>query len=107
MRNLSTGSGIGKPVIRGLSSNRVLVASDGLRLESQQWGDEHGPNVETADAESAAIRRDAKRHLGRWWWLRAYADQVRGIVAHSGSASSSVAPASLVCMASRAWALPR
>jgi hypothetical protein len=51
-------------------------------------------DVETADAETAAIRRDAKHHLGRWWWLRAYADQVRGIVAHSGSASSSVAPAS-------------
>jgi iron complex outermembrane receptor protein len=57
LRNLSTGSGIGKPVIRGLSSNRVLVASDGLRLESQQWGDEHGPNVETADAERIEIIR--------------------------------------------------
>ena len=57
LRNLSTGSGIGKPVIRGLSSNRVLVASDGLRIESQQWGDEHGPNVETADAERIEVIR--------------------------------------------------
>lgn len=57
LRNLSTGAGVGKPVIRGLTSNRVLVAADGLRLESQQWGDEHGPTVETADAERIEIIR--------------------------------------------------
>jgi iron complex outermembrane recepter protein len=57
LRNWSTGAGIGKPVIRGLSSNRVVVLSDGQRLESQQWGDEHGPNVETADAERIEVIR--------------------------------------------------
>ena len=49
VRSFSTGAGIGKPVIRGLSSNRVLVLADGERVESQQWGDEHGP----ADRERA------------------------------------------------------
>ncbi len=57
LRNFSTGAGIGKPVIRGLTSNRVLVAADGARVESQQWGDEHGPNVETADVERIEIIR--------------------------------------------------
>lgn len=57
LRNLSTGPGIGKPVIRGLSSNRVLVAADGQRLESQQWGDEHGPSLETADLERVEVIR--------------------------------------------------
>lgn len=57
LRNLSTGNGIGKPVIRGLTSNRVLVLADGQRLETQQWGDEHGPNVETADAERIEVIR--------------------------------------------------
>ncbi len=57
VRSLSTGSGIGKPVIRGLSSNRVLVLADGQRLESQQWGDEHGPQVESADAERIEVIR--------------------------------------------------
>lgn len=42
---VSTGVGIGKPVIRGLSSNRVLVYTQGVRLENQQWGDEHGLGV--------------------------------------------------------------
>lgn len=42
MSQISTGTGIGKPVIRGLSGNRVLVYSQGLRMENQQFGDEHG-----------------------------------------------------------------
>lgn len=39
---ISTGSGISKPVIRGLGYNRVVVVNDGIRQEGQQWGDEHG-----------------------------------------------------------------
>jgi len=57
VRSIGTGTGIGKPVIRGLSSNRVLVLADGQRLETQQWGDEHGPNVETADVERIEVIR--------------------------------------------------
>ncbi len=57
LRNSSTGSGIGKPVIRGLSSNRVLILDNGQRVETQQWGDEHAPNVETATAERIEVIR--------------------------------------------------
>jgi iron complex outermembrane receptor protein len=57
VRSWSTGAGIGKPVIRGLTSNRVLVLDDGQRLETQQWGDEHGPNIETADADRIEVIR--------------------------------------------------
>ncbi len=57
VRSLSTGSGIGKPVIRGLSSNRVLVLADGQRLENQQWGDEHGPQVEAGEAARVEVIR--------------------------------------------------
>jgi iron complex outermembrane recepter protein len=57
VRNFSTGAGIGKPVIRGLSSNRVLVLTDGQRLESQQWGDEHGPQAEAGEAERIEVIR--------------------------------------------------
>ena len=57
VRNLSTGGGIGKPVIRGLSSNRVLVLADGQRLENQQWGDEHGPQIEAGEAERVEVVR--------------------------------------------------
>ena len=40
--NFSTGNGIAKPVIRGLSGMRVLTSQNGLRLENQQWGADHG-----------------------------------------------------------------
>ncbi len=57
VRSFSTGAGIGKPVIRGLSSNRVLVLADGERVESQQWGDEHGPQIEGSDADRIEVIR--------------------------------------------------
>jgi Outer membrane receptor proteins, mostly Fe transport len=43
---VTTGAGISKPVIRGLGYNRVVVVSDGTRQEGQQWGDEHGVEVD-------------------------------------------------------------
>ncbi|HWA15695.1 MAG TPA: TonB-dependent receptor, partial [Gemmatimonadales bacterium] len=57
VHSLSTGAGIGKPVIRGLTSNRVLILDDGQRTETQQWGDEHGPNIETANADRIEVIR--------------------------------------------------
>ncbi|WP_196894321.1 TonB-dependent receptor [Aureivirga marina] len=45
---ISTGNGIGKPVIRGLSGNRVVVYTQGIRLENQQFGGEHGLGVNDA-----------------------------------------------------------
>ena len=53
--SVSTGVGIGKPVIRGLSSNRVLVYTQGIRLENQQFGDEHGLGVNDAGIESVEV----------------------------------------------------
>lgn len=43
---LSTGPAISKPVIRGLGYNRVVVINDGVRQEGQQWGDEHGLEID-------------------------------------------------------------
>ena len=53
--SVSTGMGIGKPVIRGLSSNRVLVYAQGVRLENQQFGDEHGLGLSDAGIESVEV----------------------------------------------------
>ncbi len=55
VESISTGIGIGKPVIRGLSSNRVLVYSQGIRLENQQFGDEHGLGIGAAGVESVEV----------------------------------------------------
>jgi iron complex outermembrane recepter protein len=43
---VSTGPAVSKPFIRGLGYNRVLVIHDGLKQEGQQWGDEHGVEVD-------------------------------------------------------------
>ncbi|MGZ8525344.1 MAG: TonB-dependent receptor, partial [Chitinophagaceae bacterium] len=43
---LTTGPAISKPFIRGLGYNRVLVINDGVKQEGQQWGDEHGIEID-------------------------------------------------------------
>jgi len=43
---VTTGPNVSKPFIRGLGYNRVLTLYDGLRQEGQQWGDEHGIEVD-------------------------------------------------------------
>lgn len=53
--SISTGLGIGKPVIRGLSSNRVLTYAQGVRLENQQFGDEHGLGINGEGIESIEV----------------------------------------------------
>ncbi|WP_437395549.1 TonB-dependent receptor [Flagellimonas lutimaris] len=53
--SVSTGVGIGKPVIRGLSFNRVLVYTQGVRLENQQYGGEHGLGINDAGISSVEV----------------------------------------------------
>ncbi|MBP92783.1 MAG: TonB-dependent receptor [Flavobacteriaceae bacterium] len=55
VEGVSTGLGITKPLIRGLSSNRVLVYTQGVRLENQQFGDEHGLGLSDAGVESVEV----------------------------------------------------
>ncbi|AUC81316.1 TonB-dependent receptor [Lacinutrix sp. Bg11-31] len=55
VESISTGLSIGKPVIRGLSSNRVLVYAQGVRLENQQFGGEHGLGINGSGIESVEI----------------------------------------------------
>ncbi|MCW3075969.1 MAG: TonB-dependent receptor [Bacteroidetes bacterium] len=43
---VTTGPNISKPYIRGLGYNRVLTLFDGVRQDGQQWGDEHGIEVD-------------------------------------------------------------
>ena len=43
---VTTGPNISKPFIHGLGYNRVITLVDGIRQEGQQWGDEHGIEVD-------------------------------------------------------------
>ena len=52
---ITTGGGISKPVIRGLGYNRIVTVNDGIRQEGQQWGDEHGIEVDAQTVHSVEI----------------------------------------------------
>lgn len=52
---ISTGPAISKPSIRGLGYNRVVVINDGVRQEGQQWGDEHGIEIDEYGVSKAEI----------------------------------------------------
>lgn len=56
---ISTGSNVGKPVIRGLSGSRVRVLDDGVAMDFQQYGVRHGPNVDPFTAERIEVVRGA------------------------------------------------
>jgi len=52
---LTTGPNVSKPFIRGLGYNRILTLYDGVRQEGQQWGDEHGIEVDQYGVDHAEV----------------------------------------------------
>ena len=52
---LQTGHSIVKPVIHGMHSNRVLLLNNGVRQEGQQWGSEHGPEIDPLIADQITV----------------------------------------------------
>lgn len=55
VRAVTTGPNVSKPVIRGLGFNRILTLYDGIRQEGQQWGDEHGIEVDQYGVDKVEI----------------------------------------------------
>lgn len=52
---LTTGPAVSKPYIRGLGYNRVVVVNDGIRQEGQQWGDEHGIEIDDYNIDKIEV----------------------------------------------------
>lgn len=52
---ISTGDAISKPVIRGLGFNRIVLVNEGVRQEGQQWGDEHGIEIDEFSADRIEV----------------------------------------------------
>lgn len=59
VRLLSTGATIAKPIIHGLHSNRIVVVNNGVKLESQQWGTDHAPEIDPFSAEKFTVVKGA------------------------------------------------
>ena len=52
---VTTGPNVSKPYIRGLGFSRILTLYDGVRQEGQQWGDEHGVEVDQNSVEKVEV----------------------------------------------------
>jgi iron complex outermembrane receptor protein len=52
---ISTGEAVSKPVIRGLGFNRIVVVNEGVRQEGQQWGNEHGLEIDEFSADRIEV----------------------------------------------------
>jgi iron complex outermembrane recepter protein len=52
---LTTGTGIAKPVIRGLHGNRIIINKDYIKQEGHQWGVDHGIEISSFDVERVEI----------------------------------------------------
>ena len=46
VNQITSGAAISKPVIRGLGYNMVITLVDGIKQEGQQWGGEHGIEID-------------------------------------------------------------
>jgi iron complex outermembrane receptor protein len=56
LQTVKTGPNVSKPFINGLGYNRVLTLYDGiLRVETQQWGDEHGVPMDDYIIDKAEV----------------------------------------------------
>ena len=53
--SMSTGQGVLKPVIRGLYGNRVVTFNNNIKVENNQWGDDHGLEVNPFGTQSIEV----------------------------------------------------
>ena len=55
VKAMAIGSGQSKPTIRGLGFNRLAVTEDGIKHEGQQWGDDHGLEIDQFAVDRAEV----------------------------------------------------
>jgi len=55
----NTGPSISKPMINGMQGYRILILNNGVRLEGQQWGSDHAPELDPFVANKISLVRGA------------------------------------------------
>jgi iron complex outermembrane receptor protein len=53
--SINTGSAIVKPMINGLYGSRILILTNDVRLQDQEWGVEHAPNIDINSADQISV----------------------------------------------------
>jgi len=57
IHSMDIGSGFSKPMIRGMGFNRITVTENGVKQEGQQWGADHGLEIDAFNVEQVVIRK--------------------------------------------------
>lgn len=57
VHSMDIGSGFAKPMIRGMGFNRISVTENGIKQEGQQWGADHGLEIDAFGAERVGVRK--------------------------------------------------
>lgn len=57
VRSMDIGSGFSKPMIRGMGFNRISVTENGIKQEGQQWGSDHGFEIDAFNIERVTVRK--------------------------------------------------
>lgn len=57
--SLNTGNTVVKPIINGLHSSRVVIVNNGVRMEDQEWGAEHAPNIDINSISNLTVIKGA------------------------------------------------
>ena len=52
---MDIGSGFSKPMIRGMGFNRIAVLENGIKQEGQQWGADHGLELDAFNIEAVNV----------------------------------------------------
>ncbi|MBW6480467.1 MAG: TonB-dependent receptor, partial [Bacteroidales bacterium] len=55
INSMDIGMGVSKPVIRGLGFNRLVVAQNNIKQQGQQWGADHGLEIDFYNVERVEI----------------------------------------------------
>lgn len=57
VRSMDIGSGFSKPMIRGMGFNRIAVVENGIKQEGQQWGSDHGLEMDAFNVERVSVHK--------------------------------------------------
>ncbi len=59
VKSMQIGQGFSKPMLRGLGFNRVAVLQNGIKQQGQQWGADHGLEIDQYDVDNIEIYKGA------------------------------------------------
>lgn len=57
VQSIDIASSFAKPMIRGMAFNRLAVIADGIKQEGQQWGSDHGLEIDAFNVDAVVIQK--------------------------------------------------